>query len=137
MSTLFHLPLYALTLLGLGATAWAAPGEDPILLTKPAQYLQLPIASGGASSNPDSAGGLPSNVKAKIARLEAKSFSAMADSIYTDADIQATVTAGQQKKTCIQDVGSNTSSNGALRYGPGNSKQQIVVLRGDLVNICN
>lgn len=116
---------------------WAAPGEDPIVLTKPVEHLQLPM-NNGVPSAANTTGDLPTNVKAKIARLEAKSFSDMTDGIYTDADIKATVTAGTQKKSCIQDVGSNTStaSGGFQRFGPGN-KQQIVVLRGDLVNICN
>ena len=117
--------------------AWAAPGEDPIVLTKPVEHLQLPINTGAAPAA-NSTGDLPTNVKAKIARLEAKAFSDTTDGIYTDADIKATVTAGAQKKSCTQDVGSNTStaSSGFQRFGPGN-KQQIVVLRGDMVNICN
>jgi hypothetical protein len=42
------------------------------------------------------------------------------------------------QKTCVQEVGSNTlsgSAAGASRYGP-NPAAQVVVLRGDLVNIC-
>ncbi|MEG0921102.1 MAG: hypothetical protein RSD57_15785 [Comamonas sp.] len=117
--------------------SWAAPGEDPIVLTKPVEHLQLPM-NNGPTAAASATGGMPTNVKAKIARLEAKAFSDMTDGIYTDADIKATTTAGTQKKSCIQDVGSNTStaSSGFQRFGPG-SKQQIVVLRGDLVNICN
>ncbi len=115
--------------------SWAAPGEDPITLTKTVEQLQLPLSNNAPAAQADS-GVMPTNVKAKIARLEAKSLSDITADIYTDADIKTTVTAGQQKKSCIQDVGSNTSTNGSLRFGPGN-KQQIVVLRGDLVNICN
>lgn len=115
----------------------AAPGEDPIVLTKPVEHLQLPMNS-GTTSAASSTGDMPTSVKAKIARLEAKSFSDTSDSLYTDADIKTTVTASTQKKSCIQDVGSNTAAtaSGFQRYGPGN-KQQIVVLRGDMVNICN
>ncbi len=113
----------------------AAPGEDPIELTLPVTHLQLPTANTKASVA-DNSGDLPSNVKAKIARLEAKAFSDNSAGIATDADVRSTITASGQKKACIQDVGSNTSTTGAQRFGPGN-KQQIVVLRGDLVNICN
>ena len=115
--------------------SYAAPGEDPIELTVPVAHLQLPMGNAKASVAADS-GGLPSNVKAKIARLEAKAFSDNSEGIATDADIKSTIAASGQKKACIQDVGSNTTTNGAQRFGPGN-KQQIVVLRGDLVNICN
>ncbi|MGE8319405.1 MAG: hypothetical protein ACN6O3_11725 [Comamonas sp.] len=125
------LPLLAL---GIGA-AQAAPGEDPVVLSKPVDHLQLPMAQPGPSQGLDGVNGLPANVQAKIARLEAKALSDSTSGIYTDADIKTTVTGNQQNKTCIQDVGSNSSLNSPVRYGPGN-QQQIVVLRGDLVNIC-
>lgn len=124
----------AITLM-VTAPIHAAPGEDPIVLTNPVAHLQLPMGDSRVSV-PENTGDLPSNVKAKIARLEAKAFSDVTTGISTDADIKSTVTASGQKKACIQDVGSNTSTNGAQRFGPGN-KQQIVVLRGDMVNICN
>ena len=120
----------------LPVIGWAAPGEDPIVLTKPVENLQLPINTGNIASASNT-GDMPTNVKAKIARLEAKAFSDNTDGVFTDADIRSTVTAGAQKKSCTQDVGSNSSTGSAQRYGPGNNKQQIVVLRGDLVNICN
>ena len=120
----------------LSTSAMAAPGEDPILLTKAVSPMQLPMGSNGASSSTPNAAQLPRSVKAKIARLEAKVFSDMSGGIYTDADIKTTVTAGTQRKSCTQDVGSNTATSGPQRFGPG-QQQQIVVLRGDLVNICN
>ena len=130
-------PVWGSLLLVLMSTgAMAAPGEDPIVLTKPTEHLLLPMANNAAPGRLDSTAGIPSNVKAKITRLEAKSFSSNTDGMYTDADVTSTVTTGQQKKTCVQDVGSNTNTTGAMRFGPGN-KPQIVVLRGDLVNICN
>ena len=127
-----HMLGVALGLLA-GGSAFAAPGEDPIVLTTPVSYLQLPM-NNAKSAPPDNAGGLPSNVKAKIVRLEAKAYSDSSEGISTDADVRTTVTGNGQQKSCVQDVGSNTT-NGAQRFGPGN-KQQIVVLRGDLVNIC-
>ena len=139
MSRIVRPALYASVMSALwvlSAAAIAAPGEDPILLTKSVAPMQLPMGSGGGSSSTPSAAQLPSSVKAKIARLEAKVFSDLTDGVYTDADVKTTVTAGNQRKSCIQDVGSNTATSGPQRFGPGQS-QQIVVLRGDLVNICN
>ena len=132
----YPIPLMLGLALGLLAegSAFAAPGEDPIVLTTPVSYLQLPM-NNAKSAAPDNAGGLPSNVKAKIVRLEAKAYSDSSEGISTDADVRTTVTGNGQQKSCVQDVGSNTTTNGAQRFGPGN-KQQIVVLRGDLVNIC-
>lgn len=49
-----------------------------------------------------------------------------------------TANAEGMQKTCVQEVGSNTlssSSASTLRYG-SNQAPQVVVLRGDLVNIC-
>jgi hypothetical protein len=42
------------------------------------------------------------------------------------------------QKTCVQEVGSNTVASGTAntaRYGTA-AAPQVVVLRGDLVNIC-
>ena len=128
--------LGSLSLMLASATCMAAPGEDTIVLMKQVEHLQLPAGSGSTTSNTPTTAQRPSNVKAKIARLEAKVFSTIADGITTDADIKTTITAGTQRKSCVQDVGSNTTTTGAQRFGPGNT-QQIVVLRGDLVNICN
>lgn len=117
--------------------AYAAPGEDPIVLSRPVDHLQLPMAAAAGSQPLDGVNGLPSNVHAKIARLEAKALSDSTEGIYTDADIKAATSSNLKSKTCIQDVGSNTSTTaGGPRYGPGNTQQQIVVLRGDMVNIC-
>ena len=49
-----------------------------------------------------------------------------------------TANAQGMQKTCVQEVGSNTVSantTGSAKYGP-NQAPQVVVLRGDLVNIC-
>ena len=123
------------TAIGMGSVQ-AAPGEDPIVLSKPVDHLQLPMGAAAPSKGLDGTDGLPSNVQAKIARFEAKSFSDATAGIFTDADIKTATSSDLKGKTCIQDVGSNTSTNSPLRYGPGNNQQQIVVLRGDLVNIC-
>lgn len=124
------------TLLLVTHLAMAAPGEDTIHLQNPVEHLQLPINNNtkpqGLGNDSD---GVPTNLKAKIARYEAKTFNEQTDGIYTDGDVKRIVGSEANRKTCIQDIGSNTASTGAAKYGP-NGQQQIVVLRGDVVNIC-
>lgn len=116
--------------------ALAAPGEDTIHLKNPVEHLQLPINNNSKPQGLDNdSDGIPPGLKAKIARYEAKTFNDQADGIYTDGDVKRMVGAEANRKTCIQDVGSNTAATGTTKYGP-NGQQQIVVLRGDLVNIC-
>jgi len=122
---------------GLGVTGLtvAAPGEDTIQLQNPVEHLQLPMGSNtkpqGLGSDSD---GVPMHLRAKIARYEAQTFNDQTSGIYTDGDVNRIVGAQANRKTCIQDVGSNTNTTGTTRTGTG--QQQIVVLRGDLVNIC-
>lgn len=114
----------------LASPSWSAPGEDPIQLQKPVEYLQLPIGNTPKSQGLDTAADIPTALKAKIVRYEAKSFTDRTDGIYTDANVTSTVTTQANQKTCIQDVGSNVGSQ------VGAPKDQIVVLRGDLINVC-
>jgi hypothetical protein len=39
------------------------------------------------------------------------------------------------QRTCTQDLASNTNASAFNRYGP-QTKDQIVVLKGDLINVC-
>lgn len=112
------------------SASWAAPGEDTIQLQQPVEYLQLPIGGTAKSQSLDSNTGIPTGLKAKIVRYEAKTFTERTDGIYTDSDVKRTVTTQANRKTCIQDVGSNVGS----KIGP--TKDQVVVLRGDLINVC-
>ena len=136
-------PLPLLLALALAAVmpsprAQTAPGEDPVQLIKRLEQLSLPGPLAPKSGNLDGRLDMPAWMKARIARYEARAFSAFADeSLLTDNDVVTTASAQGLRKTCVQEVGSISSSNGnALnRYGPGN-QQQVVVLRGDLVNIC-
>lgn len=140
-TTLAPLPhLLALALAAAVSSPWAqtAPGEDPVQLIKRLEQLSLPGPLAPKSGNLDGRLDMPAWMKARIARYEARAFSAFADeSLLTDNDVVTTASAQGLRKTCVQEVGSISSSNGnALnRYGPGN-QQQVVVLRGDLVNIC-
>lgn len=120
-------------------SAAAVPGEDPIVLTAKVQF------SGGFSPNASRStplgpsGELPAWMNARIARYTAKAYSGQADdgSIYTDNDVITSSNAAGFKKTCVQEVGSNTIENKSGSKSGSLKGDQIVVLRGDLVNICN
>jgi hypothetical protein len=119
-------------------TAWSqnAPGEDPVILNKRVTVQMLPIGGGKPSSPMQNGVDMPAWLKAKVARYEAKFNSEQTAGMATDADVTRTASSDGFKKTCVQEVGSNTAAttpNGG-RVSPNN--QQIVVLRGDLVNIC-
>jgi hypothetical protein len=51
--------------------------------------------------------------------------------------VVSTATAEGLQKTCVQEIGSRTlsSTTPGTKYGP-NQNSQVVVLRGDVVNIC-
>ena len=81
---------------------------------------------------------IPSWLRARIARYEAKAFSDDPGGVLTNNDVVTTANAQGMQKTCVQEVGSNTVSGAATgtgKYGPSQAPQ-VVVLRGDLVNIC-
>lgn len=119
-------------------TVWAqnAPGEDPVVLTKRVAIQQQPERN-PAKSKPLEQGAMPAWMRAKVARFEARSNSDIAAAFASDKDVTTETKSDGFRKTCIQEVGSNTSSGsgqGDIKVGPGN--QQVVVLRGDLINIC-
>ncbi len=118
------------------AAAQSAPGEDPVILTKRVSTLQLPDA-GQAKSKPMDNPEMPASLRAKVARFEAQANADSVSSFSTDKDVTRETSSDGFKKTCIQEVGSNTGSGGGQGLRPGQTNnQQIVVLRGDLVNIC-
>lgn len=131
-------------LLATDAFAQRAPGEDPLRIDGKVSHLTLP---GGPAAKPvglDGSGELPAWLRAKAARFEAKIYSASVDdgSVFSDNDVTNTSTAQGVRRTCTQEVGSNTQTGTAAGRPAGtganrtNANQQIVVLRGDLVNIC-
>lgn len=138
-----HSTPLALLVLVVGWGPWsaqAAPGEDTIRLSAPVQFTSMPGPAAAKSGNLDGAYDLPAWMKARMSRYTAKAYSTQANdgTIYTDSDVVTTTYAEGFRKTCVQEVGSNTAANdGALgtRYGP-NQREQVVVLRGDLINIC-
>lgn len=136
--------LPSLGLMGLAlapARVVAAPGEDPVVLRGPVQYLSLPVGAAAKSQGLDTVKDMPVNMRAKIARYEAKAFAEDTSGIATDTDVTTRASSDGLRKTCVQEVGSSTaaSGNGTTnafnRYGPA-PQAQVVVLRGDLVNVC-
>lgn len=136
-------PYLILLLCGTGGlsvlSALAAPGEDMLILSGPVEHLSLPGPAAPKSGSLTGQTDMPAWMKARVTRYEAKAFSATADdgTMVTDSNAVTTANAVGLRKTCVQEVGSNTNNanNNFNRYGPSN-QQQIVVLRGDLVNIC-
>ena len=75
---------------GMGL-AQAAPGEDPVILTQPVDYLRLPTAKAATSVGLETINSMPARIKAKVVRYQAKAM-AGAEDIYTDKDVVTTVT---------------------------------------------
>lgn len=120
------------------SSAWAqnAPGEDPVVLNKRIALQMLPTAGARASAPMETINDMPAWLKAKVVRYEAKANSDLTTGIATDADVTRTASSDGLKKTCIQEVGSNTITQNAATTGGKGGAPQIVVLKGDLVNIC-
>ena len=120
--------------------AHAAPGEDPIQLSGPVKYVAMPSGPRQQSGGMDGPTDIPAWMRARINRYVAKAYSATAEdgSIYTDSDVVTTVQTEGLQKACVQEVGSSSVPTGdslGTRYGP-QTRDQVVVLRGDLVNVC-
>ena len=130
----------ALLTLGYALQAHSAPGEDTIQLKGPVKYVLSPGGQQPTSSGMDGPTDIPAWMRARMTRYIAKAYSATGEdgSIYTDSDVVTTMQTEGLRKTCVQEVGSNTAPvDGSLgnRYGPS-AREQVVVLRGDLVNVC-
>ena len=110
----------------------------PVILTKKLTVQMQPTSAATPSSNLDGNTSMPAWLRARIARYEAKAFSEDTSGVLTNNDVVTTANAQGMQKTCVQEVGSNTVSSGSAntaRYGT-TAAPQVVVLRGDLVNIC-
>ncbi len=125
------------------AAAQKAPGEDPVKLNNQVVHAGLPVGNSAKSGSLDGSGTMPAWLKAKVARFEAKSFSGTADdgTLLNDNDVTNTSSTQGVRRTCKQDIGSTQASTGVGRAPTTggtrtNANQQIVVLRGDVVNIC-
>ncbi len=123
------------------AIAQHAPGEDPVILTAKVGVNMLPTGATTKSTGMDQTTGMPAWMRARVTRYESKAYSSSSSDILTNSDVVTTATASGLKKACVQEIGSNTTSgasnnSGFAQYGP-KGQPQIVVLKGDLVNICN
>ncbi len=117
--------------------AQPAPGEDPMVLNQRLQRTMVPLQT-GVQPVQSSIQELPAWMDAKLARFQAKAFATDTSGVLTDEDVITRTTREGVRKVCVQDIASNSTANtgsGAQRFGP-KPDAQIVVLRGDLVNIC-
>lgn len=119
---------------GAATCALTAPGEDPVHINAQVRYLQMPTAPRFISSGIVYKTGMPDDAKAKIAHYVAKSFSANTTGILTEKDVVSSVqTNSLGGVTCVQTVQPGAPSAPGATMG----QDQVVVIRGDLVNICN
>jgi hypothetical protein len=126
-----------LLLMPVLANAQLAPGEDPVYLNQKVVVNMLPVNNTMRSTPLQNLTGVPAWMDARIAKFQAKAYSIDTTGIYTDSDVKTTTITGGFRKTCIQDVGSTiaAASNSVGKFG-AMPQDQIVVLKGDLVNIC-
>jgi hypothetical protein len=131
------LKLSFLLLTPIFAYAQLAPGEDPVYLKEKVVVNMLPINNTMRSTPLQNSSGIPAWMDARIAKFQAKAYSIDTSGIYTDSDVKTTTITDGMRKTCIQDVGSTiaAASNSTGKFG-ALPQDQIVVLKGDLVNIC-
>ena len=112
--------------------AQGAPGEDPVHIGSRVSYLQMPTAPRSVSSGIVYRTGMPDDAKAKIAHYVARSYSADTGNVKTNKDVVSSVqTNSMGGTTCVQTV-QPTAQGSSRTMG----QDQVVVIRGDLVNIC-
>jgi hypothetical protein len=110
------------------------PGEDPLILQRKQTVQMLPLGSAPKSIAPSLNTDMPAWQRAKVARYEAKAFNLDTGAVQTGEDVINTAKSDGFKTTCTQSIASTAVPKGStLKSGT----EQIVVLRGDLVNICN
>jgi hypothetical protein len=109
------------------------PGEDPVVLQKKQLIQMLPLGNAPTSTAPVFRTDLPDWQRAKTSKYQAKAFNIEKGSVMTGEDVINTANDNGAKTSCTQSIASNVVPKGATLQG----KDQIVVLRGDLVNICN
>lgn len=110
-----------------------------MVLSQSVRHTMMPIPS-GLQPAPAPYREMPAWMDAKLARFQAKAFSADTAGVLTDEDVISRTGQEGVRKVCSQEIASNINSlsNSASpfnRYGP-KPDAQVVVLRGNLVNIC-
>ena len=124
--------LIAVMLASASTCALAAPGEDPVQINGRVSYLQMPTAPRSVSSSIVYKTGMPDDAKAKIAHYVAKSYSANTGNVKTNKDVVSSVqTNSAGGVSCVQSIQPTAPSSGGMM-----GEDQVVVIRGDLVNIC-
>ena len=123
--------------MSMGVAAQNVPGTDPVRIENKVILQGQPNGPAPRSGNIGPPAEIPAWQRAKIARYEAKAFSGNRGNILTEKDVINTNTTDGFKTTCTQSIGSNTAPAGITTGNGFKPNEQIVVLRGDLVNICN
>lgn len=112
--------------------ALAAPGEDPVQINSRINYLQMPTGPRAGSTDIRHRTGMPEDVRAKMARYTAQAYSPNTTGILTEKDVVSSVkTNGMGTTTCVQTVQPTAPGSGGAK-----GEDQVVVIRGDLINIC-
>lgn len=116
------------------------PGEDPIMVIKRIAPPMGPALASARSTPMSPPPVAPAWLEAKVARLEAKAWGLDTGNLLTDRNVLASASSDGLRKVCVQDIGSAVNAaganSGAGANGLRNTEPQIVVLKGDLVNIC-
>jgi len=100
-----------------------------VTLVGKVSYLQLPTARPAKSSDITHRNDLPDGSKAKIARYMAKSYGPSAGDMLTEKNVVSSVQTNAGRTTCVQTLAPGSGN-------PNTRSDQVVVIRGDLVNIC-
>lgn len=110
--------------------AMAAPGEDPVVLSAKVSYLQLPGAATPTSADILHGSGMPDDARAKMAKYVAKAYSSDVGTVQTEKDVVSVTRTNAGRTTCVQSVGAVAPPTGTT------AQDQVVVIRGDLINLC-
>ncbi len=125
--------LVAVMLASACTCALAAPGEDPVQINAKVSYLQMPTGPRAGSADIRHRSGMPEDVRAKMARYTAQAYSSDTTGISTEKDVVSSVrTNSMGATTCVQSV----QPAAPVKGGGGKGQDQVVVIRGDLINIC-
>ena len=133
--------LWVVGLLAMPSVIWAqaTPGEDPVVLGARVTYQAFPTAAPAKSGSLDPAADLPAWLRAKVSRFEAQAYTDNPGGASTDSDIVTMTRSEGTRRTCVQEVGSSTTMmrpGSGSQVTPATTNNQIVVLRGDMVNVC-
>lgn len=122
----------AVALYAIASAAHAqVPGEDTVPLQRGLLIQMQPLPGPAQSRAPNLANSMPDWMRARMSRYEAKAWSENSGTVMTERDVINTVDTQGLKSTCTQSVGSTVVPKGSTI-----TKDTVVVLRGDLVNIC-